>query len=255
MLGLDGKTAVVTGGASGNGRGIAIELAKAGANVAVGDVREEPKLDEHTTTTAEEVRNRGQEAIFLETDVSKEADARELITATVEEFGGLDILVNNAGIFPPGAIDEISSDDWDNTFDVNLKGIYHCSKHAMPHLRESDHARIVNLSSQLGLVGLAESSAYCASKGGIANLTRQMSIDYAEDEITVNAVNPGVIRTSMTKPQLEDPELRAEIEDNTLLPYLGDPEDIGQAVTFLASEWAEYVTGHCLVVDGGWTAH
>lgn len=255
MLGLEGKTAIVTGGASGNGRGIAIELANAGADIAVGDVREEPKLDEHTTTTVEEVRDRGREAIFRETDVSNESDARDLVTATVEELGSLDILVNNAGIFPPGAIDEISSADWDETFDVNVKGIYHCSKHAIPHLRESDQARIVNLSSQLGMVGLAESSAYCASKGGIANLTRQMAIDYAEDEITVNAVNPGVIRTSMTKPQLEDPEQRAEIENNTLLPYLGEPEDVGKAVTFLASEWAKYVTGHCLVVDGGWVAH
>lgn len=255
MLGLENKTAIVTGGASGNGRAIALELAKAGVDVAIGDVQEEPKLEKHTETTAEAVRAHGRDAIFREIDVSKGEEAKALIEATLDELGEPNILVNNAGIFPSGAIDEISPADWDRTFDVNLKGIYHCSKYAIPYLREQNHARIINLSSQLGLVGLAESSAYCASKGGIANLTRQMAIDYADDRITVNAVNPGVIRTSMTKPQLEDPEQRADIEENTLLPYLGEPEDVGQAAVFLASEWANYVTGHCLVVDGGWTAH
>lgn len=255
MLGLEEKTAIVTGGASGNGRGISIELAKAGADVAIGDIREEPKLEKHTSTTTEAVRSEGQDAIFCETDVSKEEDAKTLIETTVEELGEPNILVNNAGIFPSGAIDEISTEDWDRTFDVNLNGIYYCSKYTIPYLRKQDHARIINLSSQLGLVGLAESSAYCASKGGIANLTRQMAIDYADDRITINAINPGVIKTSMTKPQLDDPEMRADIEANTLLPYLGEPEDVGQAAVFLASEWANFVTGHCLVVDGGWTAH
>jgi len=255
MLGLKDKTAIVTGGASGNGRGIAIELAKAGADVAVGDVREEPKLEKQTETTSEVVRSEGCDAIFRKTDVSEEGDAEALVDATIDELGEPNILVNNAGIFPPGSIDEISPEDWSRTFEVNLDGIYHCSKHAIPYLKEQKHARVINLSSQLGLVGLAESSAYCASKGGIANLTRQMAIDYADDRITVNAINPGVIKTSMTKPQLEDPELRAAIEDNTLLPYLGEPSDVGQAAAFLASEWANYVTGHCLVVDGGWIAH
>lgn len=252
---LENKTAVVTGAASGIGRGIALELAEEGADVVVGDIDETPNLADETTPTHELVREKGGEAIFVECDVSSSADAEALVKETVETFGGIDILANNAGIFPSGSIEEISDEDWNRTFNVNVNGIYNVSNHALPHLRESDEPRIINTSSQLGLVGLADSSAYCGSKGAITNLTRQMAIDYADENITVNAVNPGVIETSMTQGQLEDPEQREAIERNTLLPFIGDPEDIGRAVAFLASEDARYVTGHCLVVDGGWTAH
>lgn len=252
---LEGRTAIVTGAGSGIGRSIATELAAEGADVAIGDVEEEPNLPDETVPTHRKIRETDGKAIFVKCDVSSNKDARSLVEEAIDTFDEIDILVNNAGIFPSGSIEEMAEETWDRTFDVNVKGIYNMSSHALSHLRESDAPRIINMSSQLGLVGLAEASAYCGSKGAVANLTRQMAIDYADENITVNAINPGVIETSMTRPQLDDPEQREEIERNTLLPFVGDPEDIGRAAVFLASDDARFVTGHCLVVDGGWTAH
>jgi len=187
--------------------------------------------------------------------VTDDEDAKRLVDRTVESFGGVDVLVNNAGILLEGRVDEMTQEEWDRTFAVNVRSIYHCTRHALPHLRESDAPRIVNLSSQIGLVGNPADSAYCASKGAVANLTRQMAVDYADDRITVNAINPGVVRTEMSAEQLEDEEVMAEVEQKTLLPFVGKPRDIGRAAVFLASRDARFVTGHCLVVDGGWTAH
>lgn len=251
---LSDKTAIVTGGTSGIGRSIATELAAEGAAVAVGDVRETPR-ESTADPTAPAIREDGGEAIFVETDVSSDADAEELVERTVEAFDGVDILVNNAGILLEGRLDEMSQSNWDRSFAVNVRSIYHCTKHALQYLRKSEAPRIINLSSQLGLVGGPEDSAYCASKGAVANLTRQMAVDYADDSITVNAINPGVIHTAMTSEELEEEDVMAHVEQKTLLPFVGEPHDIGRAVVFLASEDARFVTGHCLVVDGGWTAH
>jgi len=251
---LADQTAIVTGGTSGIGRSIATELAAEGAAVAIGDIRETPRGSTEQPTAAT-IRDDGGEAIFAETDVTNDEDAERLVDRTVESFGGVDVLVNNAGILLEGRVDEMTQEEWDRTFAVNVRSIYHCTRHALPHLRESDAPRIVNLSSQIGLVGNPADSAYCASKGAVANLTRQMAVDYADDRITVNAINPGVVRTEMSAEQLEDEEVMAEVERKTLLPFVGKPRDIGRAAVFLASRDARFVTGHCLVVDGGWTAH
>lgn len=255
MIQLDDKRAVVTGGASGIGRAIAISLAENGADVAIGDLQMEPRREEIDTTTVEEVHDRGRTAHFVETDVADRDDAEELVTTAVNEFDGLDILVNNAAVFPAGSIDTVSPDDWRRTFDVNVDGIFNITRAALPHLRDSEEARIINLSSQLGLVGREKAAAYCASKGAVANLTRQMALDYADDEITVNAINPGIVETSMTKEKLADPEQRETFEEYIPLPYFGKPEDIAQAAVFLASGASRYMTGHCLIIDGGYTIH
>jgi len=252
---LDGKAALVTGGASGIGRGIALAFADAGADVIIGDRQCEPTDADATTPTHKLVEERGRESAFVQADVAEPSDGEALVEWTVDFLGGLDIVVNVAGIFPTGSIAATALEDWNRTFDVNVDGIYHVTRHAIPHLAEADHGRIINIASQLGLVGRESSAAYCASKGAIVNLTRQMALDYATDGITVNAIAPGIIHTSMTADKLEDPETGPQLKDAIPAPFIGDPEDIGNTAVFLASAEARYVNGHTLVVDGGYTAH
>lgn len=259
MIDLDDMTAIVTGGASGIGRGIAVEFAAAGADVVIADVDERPAdvrddAAPDRPTTATLVEREGAEAEFVRTDVTEPDDVAELVAATEAAFGGLDVLVNNAGISHDGTIEETPPAEWQRVLDVNLTGVYQCTRTALPLLRESDQPRIVNVASQLGLVGQYRRPAYCAAKGGVVNLTRQLALDYATVPIPVNAVCPGVIRTPMTADLLEDPESRAQLADRTPLPYFGEPEDVGKLVVVLSSEVARFVTGQQFVVDGGYLA-
>jgi NAD(P)-dependent dehydrogenase (short-subunit alcohol dehydrogenase family) len=248
---LDNRTAVVTGAATGIGRAVAVELAKKGANVVVGDVTEDPTLEwEGDRTTVERVKAIGPAAQFVETDVSDPNDAAVLVDSAASEFGGIDILVNNAGVTTDGAVDETSLEEWRRIQSVNVDGIYHCSRAAVPHLRENDSGRIINVASQRGLLGGAtdRKAAYCASKGAAVQLSRQMAVDYGPDSITVNAICPGPVESNMTDLAEEE----AFIRDNIVTPYIGRPDDIGHVAAFLASDEARYITGHALVVDGGY---
>jgi len=248
---LEDRNAIVTGGSSGIGRGIALEFAREGANVAIGDVRREPSAGSETVPTVERVRDIGPDALFVGTEVSAPEEVEALVETTVRELGGVDIVVNNAGIAIGGSVEEISAEDWERTFAVNVGGIRNVSKYALPHLRESEAARIINMSSQLGLVARRKSAAYCGSKSAIINLTRQMALDYASESITVNALNPGIIQV-----RDEMSEERTERDETyTALPRIGEPQDIGRAAVFLASDDGRFVTGHSLVVDGGYTIH
>lgn len=249
---LDGRTAIVTGAASGIGRGIALALARAGASVCVADVREAPKGG--GDPTAEAIRADGGRAAFVECDVADPGDVDGLVEATIDAFGGLDLLVNNAGISHDGTVETTDEATWAAVLAVNLDGVFRCSKAALPHLRESDAPRIVNVASQLGLVGRPRRPAYCASKGGVVNLTRQLAVEYASVPVLVNAVCPGVVRTPLTQASLETPDERAFLEDRTPLPYFGEPADIGGVVAFLCSAHARYITGANVVVDGGYLA-
>jgi len=247
---LENRAAVVTGAASGIGRAIAIELARNGADVIVADVREAPKSKEENTTTVEEIESHGQRGAFVKTDVGDSDDTKNLITETVERFGGIDIFVNNAGISVEGKIHETPREDWNNVQNVNMNGIYNCMRTAIPHLQESDSGRVINIASQRGMRGGAvdAKAAYSSSKGAVIQLTRQMAIDYGPDGITVNAICPGPIDTSMN----DMDESGEFIFDQITLPYVGQPEDIGNAALFLASDAGRYITGHALVVDGGY---
>lgn len=249
---LDGRVAIVTGGSSGIGRGIALTLSQAGAAVAIADVREEPKGGGEPT--AEIIRNRGGRAAFIECDVTDREAVDGLIDGVIDAFGAIDILVNNAGISHDGTVETTDEETWAAVMAVNVDGVFRCSKAALPRLRESEAPRIVNIASQLGLVGRRRRPAYCASKGGVVNLTRQLAVDYAAVPVPVNAVCPGVIRTPLTKDSLESPDERAFLEDRTPLPFFGEPEDIGGVVAFLCSDHARYITGTCIVVDGGYLA-
>jgi NAD(P)-dependent dehydrogenase (short-subunit alcohol dehydrogenase family) len=251
---LTDRTAVVTGGAAGIGRGIALELAREGADVVVADVREDPKLPAETVPTVERVRDLGRSAAFVECDVSDEDAVEALVEATVERFGGLDVLVNNAGVSVAGSVHELDREDWNRALGVNLTGVYLASKQAAPHLRASEAGRIVNIASTAAFEGGPAAASYCATKAGVVNLTRQMAVDYGPDAVTVNALCPGPVYTSMSRETFDDPERREAYDEHVLLPYFGEPRDVGRLTAFLASDAARYVTGAAIPIDGGWLA-
>ena len=253
-MSLEHRTAIVTGASSGIGRGVADRLAEDGANDAVADVRREPKRTEHhdrddDRPTDERLRAEyGVEARYVETDVSAEDDVAALVEATVDEFDGLDVLVNNAGIQVLESTAEMTREQWQRVLDVNLTRTFLASKHAIPHLIESDQGRIVNVSSVNAYLGGA-GAPYSASKAGIVNLTRDLALELAEDEVTVNTVLPGVIRTPM---QNQNDEATRRQAEKTSLPRVGEPGDVANAVRFLAGEEAEWITDAELLVDGGY---
>lgn len=251
---LTDRVALVTGASSGIGNAIAATLGREGAAVAVADIRREPKL-EAERSVFEKLEDAGADSLFIETDVTDEDDVEHAVERTVAEFGGLDVLVNNAGIYYQYEAHETPTAEFDEIQSVNLRGTFLCSKAAIPELKRSSDGKIINLSSMFGLVGGGASAAYCASKGGVANLTRQMSLDYAADEINVNALAPGVIKTAQNVEWRENnPEIVEDWQEKTPWPRFGEAEDVADAALFLASSESEFITGHVLSVDGGWTA-
>ena len=248
---LAGKAALVTGASSGTGRAIARTFAEEGASVTVADIRRDPR--EGGTPTHELVEESGGTAQFVETDVGDVDALQTAIDETVSAFGSLDVMVNNAGVFPGlQPISEVDEEDYEWLMDINLKGAVFGSKLAAAVMREqADGGAIVNLSSIAGLNGFVDSSLYCASKGGVANLTRELAMELGPDGIRVNAINPGVIETAMTT---EDEEVAGTMVEEIPLRRDGKPEDVADVALFLASDESAYVSGHNLVVDGGLTA-
>ncbi|MGH7911561.1 MAG: SDR family NAD(P)-dependent oxidoreductase [Candidatus Dormibacteraceae bacterium] len=257
MAELDGRTAVVTGSGNGIGRAIARALAEAGAKVVVSDVL---AIDGERTTR--EITEAGGTATFVEADVSDAEQTSTLIAEAVERCGGLDILVNNAGMGGgQHRLHELEPDAFDRVVAVNLRGTFLCSKFALPHFLAQHRGSIVNIASTYGMVGAPKAVAYCASKGAIINLTRQMAIDYGHDGIRVNAICPGYVDTKLGRrgPTLS-PEAFAEAtairERAAAMQPLGrqaQPAEIAQAARFLVSDAASFMTGAIVPVDGGCT--
>jgi NAD(P)-dependent dehydrogenase (short-subunit alcohol dehydrogenase family) len=226
-------------------------FAEEGAQVACFDISDGRK-------EVEEMRRQGGKAIFVRGDVGKETHVARLVKETVAAFGHLDVLVNNAGIVLAKKITETSESEWDRLMSVNLKGVFLCCKAAINVMRRHGGGVIVNVASELGLVGGADIAAYCASKGGIVQLTKAIAIDHACDNIRANCVCPGPVATPLLESiirQASDPEAeRRHIQESMPLKRVGRPEQIATVIAFLASEDASHITGAIVAVDGGWSA-
>ena len=247
---LAGKVAFISGGARGMGATEAKLFANEGAAVAIGDV-----LEEAGKRTEAEINQSGGQALFVSLDVTSEQSWLDAIGATVAKFGRLDILVNNAGVSAHGMIEFTTEADWDRVMDVNSKGPFLGTKAAIPEMRKSGGGSIINISSQLGLVGTEMSSPqYQSSKGAIRLLTKTTALQYAPDGIRCNTVHPGPVNTDMTADSRGNPENLGKMVGRIPMGRYGEPVEIANGVLYLASDESGFVTGSELVLDGGWTA-
>ena len=241
------KSVFVTGAGSGIGRAAALAFAAEGARVAAFDLSASAAAE-----TAEQIGHSRGSALAIEGDVADSDAVQAAVRAAVEAFGPLDVLFNNAGIAARERVTEQDEEGWDRILRVNLRGVYVCSKYAIPQMRRPGGA-IVNTASVVGLVGVRNRAAYATSKGAIVTLTKNMALDYAAEGIRVNAVCPGFVRTGLTKKLFADPERERAITAMHPLGRLASPEEIARAVLFLASDDAAMITGQALAVDGGFT--
>jgi NAD(P)-dependent dehydrogenase (short-subunit alcohol dehydrogenase family) len=250
-FGLHGRACLVTGAARGIGRAIALALAEAGADVALG-LRDSSTGGE----VVDEIAATGRAVLSLQMDVTDLDQVTEAVEAVVRRFGRIDVLVNNAGIGPPETpAEDVRVQDFDDTVALNLKGTFFASQAAGQAMIAQGGGRIVNLSSQAGFVALPGEAVYCMTKAAISHLTKCLAVEWGEHGITVNAVAPTFIATPGTEPALSDPGFRADVEERiAALHRIGTPDDVTGAVVFLASPAASLITGQTLLVDGGWTS-
>lgn len=239
---MENKVAIVTGAASGIGKAIAEKYLAEGAKVVYADIAESMEIT-------------NDQAIYVKCDVSKSEEVDNLVKLALEKFGKLDVMVNNAGIGGLGSILDATNESWDKTIGVNLSGVFYGSRAAANAMKNLGiKGSIINMSSILGKVGLAGATCYCASKGGVVQLTHVSALDLAPLGIRVNAIAPGFITTNMTKDVLENEAFNSMVIAGTPLGHVGHVDDIASAALYLGSDESTYVTGEVLYVDGGWTA-
>ena len=247
---LEGKVALISGGAQGQGAVEAGMFAREGAKVVIGDV-----LDAEGTRVAADIAEAGGDALYVHLDVTSESDWRQAVSTAVSSYGKLDILVNNAGIWRGGRVEEETVEQWDAIFEVNAKGVFLGTKVAIPEMRKAGGGSIINISSTAGLVGGSRSSAYPASKGAVRLLTKSTAIQYGKEGIRCNSIHPGAIDTAMLRgiwATYEESEAHAMA--SMALDRLGTSEDIAYGALYLASDESSFMTGSELVIDGGHTA-
>ena len=244
---LENKVAIISGGSRGMGAFEAALFVQEGAKVIIGDVRDEEGRDL--------AKHIGSNAVYMHLDVTSEKDWAAVVKEATDRYGKLDILVNNAGVSARGTIEETSVDDWDRVMGINSKGVFLGTRAAIPEMRKSGGGSIINISSQLGLVGMAESSPqYQSSKGAVRIFTKSAAIQYAPEGIRVNSVHPGPIVTPMTEARRSDSAVQQVMVSRIPLGRYGESKDVAYGVLYLASDEASFVTGSELVIDGGWTA-
>ncbi|MCX7781126.1 MAG: 3-oxoacyl-[acyl-carrier-protein] reductase [Negativicutes bacterium] len=242
---LDGTVAIVTGASRGIGRAVAISLAKAGAKVVVNYAGNHAAAKE----VEAEIKAVGGTVLLIQADVSSAEAVDQMVKQTIDTFGRIDILVNNAGITRDNLLMRMKEEDWDAVINTNLKGVFHCTKAVSRIMMKQKSGRIINMTSVVGVMGNAGQSNYAAAKAGVIGFTKSMAKELASRGITVNAIAPGFISTDMTA-VLSD-QVKNELAAQIPLGRLGNPEDIANAVLFLASSAASYITGQTLNVDGG----
>jgi 2-deoxy-D-gluconate 3-dehydrogenase len=245
---LVGKVALVTGAAGGIGKAIALAFGAAGARVFLNGTSEE-KLQ----ALLAEMQAEGVETAHKAIDIKQSGAPQELVTAVVDTMGSIDILVNSAGINRPQHSVDVTEENWDAVLDINLKATFFASQAAAKFMILHGGGKIINISSQAGIVGLPLRAAYCSSKGGMNQLTRTLALEWAKDNILVNAVAPTFVLTPLTKGMFENKEFLSYVLDSIPLGRMAEPEEIAYAALFLASDLSNMITGHILTVDGGWT--
>ena len=244
---LKDKVAIVTGAGSGIGRAIAQAFAAEGGKVVVSG--------HHVESCEETVKLIGADfASAVAADVSKATDNRNMVKHAVDTYGRLDILVNNAGMVLMKPLEAMSEKQWDQVIDVDLKGTFLGMKYAIPEMEKAGAGKVINITSIAGIVGFPQIAAYCAAKGGVVTLTKEAALEYAPKKINVNAIAPGVIKTKMTDPFLQDKQAAEQFKSAIPYPRFGEPEDIAHLAVYLASSESDFVNGETIVIDGGQTA-
>jgi len=246
---LTGKVAVVTGAGRGMGAHIAVALARYGADLVICS-RTVSELE----SVAEEAKRFGRKVMIQKVDLTRVSDTREMVKAAVEEYDHLDILVNNAGINIPQKAEDVTEEAWDQIQGINLRGLFFCAQAVGRVMIRQKKGKIINISSQAGSVGLPLRAAYCSSKGGVDQLTRVLAIEWAQYGINVNAIAPTFIEGPFTQLMFEKPGFKDYVLRNIPLGRIGQPDDVVGGVIYLASGASDLVTGHILLIDGGWTA-
>jgi 2-deoxy-D-gluconate 3-dehydrogenase len=249
---VDGKVAIVTGTGSGLGQASALALAQAGAKLVLTEL---PGRTDAAEATAQMARDDyGAEALVLPLDVMQRAQIDGLVSGALDKFGQIDVLVNNAGVNIPKLALDVTEEDWDRVLDINLKGLFFTTQAVGRAMIERKSGKIINIASQMGVVGYWKRAAYCSSKAGVVNLTRVLAFEWAQHGIRVNAIGPTFVETPLTRPMFEDTAFRDDVLGRIPLGQLAKPEDIAGGVVYLASAASDMVTGHTLLIDGGWTA-
>lgn len=245
------KTVLITGASTGIGRATAVAFARAGAKVAIGDLNEAESRE-----TIRQIEEAGGEALFRRTNVSVAAEVEALVASAVERFGRIDAAFNNAGVLPPTKpLIAMTEADWDKTIDVDLKGVWLCMKYEIAHMIERGGGAIVNTASVAGVIADPNMAPYVAAKHGVIGLTRAAAVEYSSRGVRVNAIAPGAVKTPMIAGWLSDAAFTKELTARHAIGRIAEPEEMSEAVLFLCSPGASFITGHVLLVDGGLTIH